>query len=241
MILELDCGNSCIKWRLLDPLQGASSSITAVSALAELPDELSVQRVRFVSVMTDEQTRTIKDHLHQRYGQEVAVARSSLHLGGVTNGYVEFDRLGSDRWLAVVAAFQLVQQDCLVIDIGTAITIDAVNHHGQHLGGFIVPGLGLLRTLLQTSTQRVRWTSGAECGAVEGFGTSTATAVEGGTLRMVQAFLRDQIQMAAEVLGGNYQIVVTGGDRDLFPAFPENIRVHIVPDLVFRGLAIACP
>lgn len=78
-------------------------------------------------------------------------------MAGVRNGYADYQRLGMDRWLAIIGAYQLARGACLVLDLGTAITADYVNAAGEHLGGYICPGLPLMRGLLRTHTQRIRY------------------------------------------------------------------------------------
>ncbi|NMM42736.1 type III pantothenate kinase [Pseudoalteromonas arctica] len=83
-------------------------------------------------------------------------AKVSKELGRLTCAYQQFENLGIDRWLALIAAFTLwPQQDCIVIDTGTATTIDVLSAQGQHLGGWILPGLDLMTHSLTQNTQRV--------------------------------------------------------------------------------------
>lgn len=77
-------------------------------------------------------------------------------LDGLTCGYSQFQNLGIDRWLALIAAYKLwPQQNCIIVDTGTATTIDVLNAQGQHLGGWIIPGLELMTRSLTQNTQRV--------------------------------------------------------------------------------------
>lgn len=171
---------------------------------------------------------------------EVACAEPALTLGGVTNGYADVQRLGLDRWLAVVAAYQLCHRPCIVIDLGTAVTIDLITRDGTHLGGYITPGIGLLTDQLRTHTKRILYDAEEARVALSDMspGRSTSEAVERGCLRMLRSYINDQITYAAHCLGGDPVIYVTGGDAALLS---EVHPVEFVPDLVFRGLAIACP
>lgn len=70
--------------------------------------------------------------------------RSKTSACGVRNGYRRVDQLGADRFLALVGAYHLHgQQEQLVVDAGTALSIDLLAVDGAHLGGFLLPGLGL--------------------------------------------------------------------------------------------------
>jgi len=124
--------------------------------------------------------------------------------------------------------------------LGTAITVDLVARDGKHLGGYIAPGIALLRGQLLAHTRRVRYDSAETALALDDLspGRSTAEAVERGCLLMARSYVSSQITLAQNPLGDEFAIYVTGGDAALVADYPS---VNCVPDLVFRGLAIACP
>jgi type III pantothenate kinase len=159
----------------------------------------------------------------------------------VRNGYEQYQRLGLDRWLAVVGAHQLSRKAALVIDLGTAVTSDFVAADGGHLGGFICPGVPLMRTQLRTHTRRTRYGGDEAVGVLEKLlpGRATAEAVERGCLLMLRGFVSGQVAMAGDLLGSDFEVFLTGGDAPLVMDVVPGSR--IVPDLVFIGLAIACP
>ncbi|PJE39035.1 MAG: pantothenate kinase [Pseudomonas sp.] len=246
MILELDCGNTFIKWRLLGGGK-ATADVGGVvdtdQALIEVVREQAVQlrACRLVSVRSDEETAQLISLLEQAFAVECRAARSAVSLSGVRNGYEQYERLGLDRWLAVVGAYQLSGKAVLVIDLGTAVTSDFVGADGGHQGGFICPGVPLMRTQLRTHTRRTRYDSDEAAKALEELvpGRATAEAVERGCLLMLRGFVSGQVAMAAELLGSDFDVFLTGGDAPLVMDVIPGARV--VPDLVFIGLAIACP
>ncbi|WP_394237664.1 pantothenate kinase [Pseudomonas anguilliseptica] len=246
MILELDCGNTFIKWRLLGDDQSSSSVGGVVESDQVLIDVVREQAVqlracRLVSVRSDDETAQLISLIEQMFAVRCRVARPAASLLGVRNGYGEYERLGLDRWLAVVAAYQLSRKAVLVIDLGTAVTSDFVMVDGAHLGGFICPGVPLMRTQLRTHTRRTRYDRDEAAKALESLvpGRATAEAVERGCLLMLRGFVTAQVAMAAELLGGDIDVFLTGGDAPLVMDVIPGARV--VPDLVFIGLAIACP
>jgi type III pantothenate kinase len=246
MILELDCGNTLIKWRLLSDGRakaGVGGVVESDQALVSVIREqrVSLRACRLVSVRSDEETAQLVSLLEAAFAIECRAAEPAVMLAGVRNGYEQYQRLGLDRWLAVVGAYQLSRKASLVIDLGTAVTVDFVTADGAHLGGFICPGLPLMRTQLQTHTRRTRYDSDEAARALEGLlpGRATAEAVERGCLLMLRGFVSSQVQMAAEVLGAEFDVFLTGGDALLVVDVIPGARV--VPDLVFIGLAIACP
>jgi len=246
MILELDCGNTFIKWRLLGGGKAAAEVggvVESDQALIEGVREQAVQlrACRLVSVRSDEETAQLISLLEQAFAVECRAACSAVSLSGVRNGYEQYERLGLDRWLAVVGAYQLSRKAVLVIDLGTAVTSDFVGADGEHQGGFICPGVPLMRTQLRTHTRRTRYDSDEAAKALDDLvpGRATAEAVERGCLLMLRGFVSGQVAMAAELLGRDFDVFLTGGDAPLVVDVIPGARV--VPDLVFIGLAIACP
>lgn len=245
MILELDCGNSFIKWRVLAVGGSLASGVAdngeeLVKALADrFSRQLSV--CRLVSVRADDETRLLCAALTERFNIDCHVAAPAQMLGGVHNGYEDYQRLGLDRWLAVVGAYSLEQGACLVVDLGTAITSDFVDGGGAHLGGFICPGMPLMRNQLLTHTRRIRYEHAAAQQAGDSLvpGRSTAEAVERGCRLMLRGFVNTQLELARQQCGRDVAVFLTGGDATMAAEWVPAARV--VPDLVFIGLAIACP
>lgn len=246
MILELDCGNSFIKWRALSE---GDSEINC-GGVAGSDDELvqairrhsaGLRACRLVSVRTDEETARLIDKLQREFAIECICACPAMELAGVRNGYEQYERLGLDRWLALVGAYRQVQKACLVLDLGTAVTSDFVDSGGQHLGGFICPGVPLMRSELRTHTRRTRYDHALAERALRSLapGRSTAEAVERGCSLMLQGFVRTQLDMARRYWDVDFEVFLTGGDAPLLVEMIPGARV--MPDLVFIGLAVACP
>ena len=130
---------------------------------------------------------------------------------------------------------------CLVIDLGTAAKADFVAANGEHLGGYICPGMPLMRSQLRTHTRRIRYDDASAERALVSLtpGRSTVEAVERGCVLMLQGFVRTQLEQAREIWGEDFTVFLTGGDAPLVKDSLPDARV--VPDLVFVGLAMACP
>jgi type III pantothenate kinase len=250
MILELDAGNTRIKWRLREQKDGktwhkvAEDSVFAEQKvpsvfielgkqLEKLPmariDRMLVSTVRgegfktvFSSVMTE------KWHLQPEYAVVAAAAC------GVRNGYEEVAKLGIDRWLAVVAAYAQTRSACCVVDCGTTITVDMVEADGQHRGGYIVPGLHLMRNALATRSKALA-TAASDWERAEP-GSSTLAAVHNGILAMALGFLRD-IRHEEARAGRKVDWFLTGGDAH-YLAKHLDWECRMVPDLVMDGLSL---
>lgn len=247
MILELDCGNSLIKWRvvrkhdLVTVAGGVADSDEALLAQLQSNPELGVRYCRMVSVRSEQETGTLRESLEKSFAVSVQVAEPAKNLSGVVNGYREFQRLGLDRWLALVAGYCLAGRGCLVIDLGTAVTSDLVDSAGRHMGGYIAPGMSLMRSQLRTHTRRIRYDDEAAREALQNLlpGQETSEAVERGCVLMLRGFVREQHALATQLLGDDCAVYLTGGDAELVK--DELPRAVVLPDLVFLGLALACP
>ncbi|RON58310.1 pantothenate kinase [Pseudomonas frederiksbergensis] len=247
MILELDCGNSFIKWRVLGAdvrLVVAEGVVDSDLALLESLNRLSdlvLKHCRLVSVRTGEETSALISLLNDAFGVSVVCAAPAREVSGVRNGYEDYEKLGLDRWLAMLGGFCLASGACLVLDFGTAVTADFIAGDGEHLGGFICPGMPLMRNQLRTHTRRIRYGDLAAERALESLvpGRTTVEAVERGCSLMLRGFVLTQLQLARSYWGENFTVFHTGGDADLVCGVVPEARV--VPDLVFVGLAMACP
>ena len=247
MILELDCGNSFIKWRVLNADvrrvvgEGVVDSDLALLESVKALKGLALKFCRLVSVRTAEETSALIALLTEAFGVSVVCAAPSREMSGVRNGYEEFERLGLDRWLAMLGGFQLASGACLVLDFGTAVTADFISRDGEHLGGFICPGMPLMRNQLRTHTRRIRYDDLAAERALESLvpGRTTVEAVERGCSLMLRGFVLTQLELARSYWGSDYSVFLTGGDAGLVSGIVPQARV--VPDLVFVGLAMACP
>jgi type III pantothenate kinase len=124
----------------------------------------------------------------------------------------------------------------VVIDCGTAITIDAIAAEGTHLGGLIVPGMDLMSTALAEAAPGVQL-QGQDNQEVSLLGRSTEAAVSGGVLYAAVSLIdRVSLDLTTE-LGSGTTILLTGGDaRRILPLLSS--KPDYDPDLVLKGLAV---
>ena len=246
MILELDCGNTRIKWRVLNLLDSSILFSGAVAGTKQLFEDLfaisglQLNGCRLCSVRSSTETQALLDAVASVFAIKCLVAKSQVGLAGVVNGYCAPEKLGVDRWLAILAAYKITRGACLVVDLGTAVTADYVASDGKHLGGYICPGLGLLNDKLLARAQGIFDLCAVDkCSQDVAPGRSTDEAVSRGALLMLRGFVESQVRAAPGLLGGSFALLLTGGDADLVGALP--VEPLIIKDLVFIGLAIACP
>ena len=234
MILDIDAGNSFVKWRVVDDSEVIAAGSEATEQVSKQGLDLtrieSLNQARISSVVNRALAEKLREQVQQQFNVEMQIARVSSIVSGVSCGYTEPETLGIDRWLAVVAAYQRYLGPVLVVDAGSAITIDLIGPQGVHLGGYISPGLRLMREALWQGTAKV------QVDRVESLnmlvpGTCTQDAVNRGCLLAVVATI--------EKLASQYpaSIVITGGDATVVAEALSLTSDH-VPDLVLDGLAV---
>lgn len=234
MILEIDIGNSRVKWRAVDT-DGAIRHGHCARDTADWPGTLpqqGVTQVRVANVGGPEAAEQLTSWARARWGLTPGYARSMRMLAGVVNGYREPERLGVDRWLALLAAWRELHGGAVVVSAGTALTVDILAADGQHNGGYIVPGLRLMRDALISGTSGVR--PAAEALVSLAPGRSTTEAVLHGCMAMAVALIERARRDVAT------PVVLSGGDAEALAPWLAG-PVLRRPDLVLDGLGIALP
>lgn len=244
MILDLDIGNTLSKWRLKDT---ASSEIRSRGAVwtreewrpgADIPDLDVVEAVRISSVARQTVLRETVGLLRRQVGA-VYVARSTSEALGVTNGYENPGRLGVDRWMGALAGYHLAG-GCCSVDCGSAITIDFVLPGGRHLGGYILPGLRLMKESLQLGTRNVAIDPDSEADELLAPGKNTIEAVNHGIFMAAVSAVNRIYSEVCDREGVALPLLLTGGDARVVS---RGIRVpHALwPDMVYGGLEACFP
>jgi len=245
--LLVDIGNTRTKWLVA----GGDGFFARGSVLNDqlagvkfcLPSQLDSVWVSCVG--GDELFDKVADRIREVSGLSVNRAVVKEYAAGMHNAYRAIDRLGVDRWVAALGARSLVPQgDLIVIDAGTAITIDVVSQANRFEGGVILPGRVLMQRSLVSNTAGVLSVP-SEVDSV--IGKSTQQCVNSGALyglvgaieRVVseikQTFREPEEAVAAE---GSLQVLICGGDADkLLPLLSANYRFE--PDVLFYGLLVA--
>ena len=169
---------------------------------------------------------------------DVHFAKSEREACGVRNAYRQPRRMGVDRWVAMIGAWAEFGSSVIVVDAGTAVTIDAIDDDGQHLGGQIFPGVALMAGALAAETSDLPAPRARTPAAVAGldiFGDSTARAIQQGTWNAVVG----AVDRAITTLRSNaYEplVVLTGGDASRMLTALGTEPLHR-PNLVLQGLA----
>ena len=245
MILEIDVGNTWAKWRLLDGIQIVKRGRTLSAAFPQ--EDLcllkGVRRVRCASVSSHEKTAAIVHSLASIFGIDVELAETAKCQAGLTNGYQNPAQMGVDRWLAMLAAFNAAKCGCLVVSCGTAVTIDSIRDDGMHEGGYILPGLMMMRDALLSRTGRIQYHC-AEFDVSRVLGDSTARAVEHGAVNAVLSAIEHACDEHVK-RQGSCNLFITGGDAPSLAKHlslvSSSVSCHFVEDLVLNGLQHGLP
>lgn len=243
MILELDIGNSRLKWRLLAD-DGARIDGGFAPHLPEPGHDypwreegrVAPERARIASVADPGFNTALARELEVEGTGQIDFARATARSGRLLSGYREPERMGVDRWLALVAAAERCSGAYAVVDAGSAITFDLVGDDGVHQGGWIVPGLRMMRSALLAGTAGIRLPK-VELEAPAAPGRDTAEAVGFGTMLLAGDFVVRRVDAFRQRFPGA-PVFVTGGDGERIVPTTVEHRV-LVPDLVLDGLARA--
>jgi type III pantothenate kinase len=244
MMLLVDIGNTRVKWARVQnghlsigtPLMHREQSLVVIWdtlwGAIPLPERVVVACVAGGGIAA-----SLTAWCLAHWGVRPEFVSAGAAACGVSSGYRVPSELGVDRWLAMIAARQLPEFDgraLCVVGCGTALTVDVVTADGRHLGGWIAPGLGLMRQLLAQGTA-VRTADTANVANCSEFGHGTAEAVTAGTLQAAAGMVLQAMALAQQRVNGVPLGVLTGGDADtLLPLLPG--AVGVVPDLVLHGL-----
>jgi type III pantothenate kinase len=145
------------------------------------------------------------------------------------------ERFGIDRALAAHAAYHRFHDSCVVIDAGTAITVDAVDSAGNITGGFIIPGVHTMAWALAVRTGLPEASPGEPDGRL---GSGTETCISRGIANGVEGAVRRLLEIAAEEVGSASRIMITGGGGTrIFRTLPDGAEYR--PELTLEGLGFA--
>jgi len=230
-VLLVDIGNTRIKWQLRKAGGIVKESALLKDNAAHFSWPQNVQGVLVSSVSTNAE---LQELMQQLYGGRLHwLATPMREHDAFIHCYPQPERLGVDRWLAMLGARLQNDGRLLVVDAGTALTIDLLDAGNQHRGGYIVPGLDMSRKALFGGTDRVRRFTddhGDESSIAPG--ENTLACVSAGTLRQQVALVQS---VAAEY--PDYQCLITGGDGAVLA---EQLDSRYYPNLIFDGMDSLC-
>jgi len=243
--LLIDIGNSSLKWAqsssgvlsdMLQQQQQHSDNITSAFFTKywqdlDKPGEIIASCVAQKSVW-----QALEKACDELWGIKVQKVNSLKEGFGLINAYDDALALGSDRWCAMIGGLQITDSAFIVIDAGSALTLDVVDISGSHLGGYIVPGLEMMRKSLGLHTAQVKTDATSANITSLSLASSTSQCVEAGihltTVKLIEAVYEKESKQLKKC-----QCLLTGGDAKIL-ADLLSVKCVMMPDLVLRGLAV---
>ncbi|NRF66100.1 type III pantothenate kinase [Aquincola sp. S2] len=244
--LAIDIGNTRLKWSLYGSPQPGAAVLSHGAVFLENIDHLAEgdwktlappSSVLGCNVAGDAIRRRVEEQL-EIWDIEPRWVVSSAHAGGIHNGYDHPPRLGTDRFVAQIGArhhvlSRGVVRPVLVVMIGTAVTVDAVDAEGKFLGGLILPGHGIMLRALESGTAGLR----VPTGEVVKFPTNTSDALtSGGTYAITGAIERMHRHLA--VHSGEPPLTLVTGGAGWKVAPTMELEHELVDSLIFDGLLV---
>lgn len=266
--LLIDAGNSHLKWAILSENQNRLengrelSKQQSISHKFELPIEVfekivtesqDCNSVLIVSVLGETFSSAAKK-IARKHSMEFVEVTSQEELGNIKNGYKDPSKLGADRFVGIIAAYHLQnsssveKQACIVVDSGTATTIDAVDKNGKHLGGVILPGLYLCSDSLLENTELLGlWGNEDKTFTPQCFAKETTQAIASGCLlghagaieHICNMMEQDLIKETTEVndTDGEVKRVICGGAAESLLPYMAN-DYDLQDNLLMLGLKV---
>jgi len=249
MRLLFDVGNTRVKWAVEGDgkLDAVDAFVHAGCDLAKIREQLdsriqmaSVDSVWLSCVGSESISRLLEQWVSDRFGLTINLVKVAEQACDITNNYADISKLGVDRWVAALGVREFVASgDVLIIDAGTAITIDVLDADNVFQGGVILPGMVLMHDSL------IGRTAGIESqlsGDVKLIGRTTQECVNSGVRRgVVGAVEKVVFEMRRYLQNETAQanspsVLIAGGDADLIKQ-NSSFEYQSADNLVLRGLA----
>lgn len=240
MVILMDAGNSRIKWCWLTE-KGLGTvnyrsyeELGKVDTLTALLSEQKPDQLVAVHVLGDKFDDTIR-LTSQTLDIDYHIVRSLADAYGVKNAYDKPAQLGADRFVALAGAHHHYKNRAvIVIDCGTAVTIDGISSSGQHIGGVIIPGLQLWADTLINNTEMLH---ASDTLASEVFATNTKDGINSGRLLGLSGAINNICDVMENNMQAPIKRVLCGGDSPTLSALMPD-SYELMPDLVLHGLRI---
>jgi type III pantothenate kinase len=245
MLFALDIGNSRLKWALYETPHPSSPLVAQGVCFLENIDQLAENEWADLPVPThilgcivagDAIKGRVKEQLDIWDAAPQWVVASEAE-GGVTNGYDYPTRLGADRWVAIIGARQrlihqgLAGKPLVVVMVGTAVTVEAIDPSGKFLGGFIIPGHGIMLKALESGTAGLH----VPTGEVVLFPTNTSDALTSGGTYAIAGAVERMMDHVRSYSGQEPHCIMTGGAGwKMAPSM--STQFELVDNLIFDGL-----
>lgn len=242
--LAIDIGNTRLKWALYsEPRWGAKLLAQGVDFLDHIDRlaethwaELPAPGMMAGCCVAGEPVRRRLDEQLEIWDITPHWVHANAQTAGMTNGYDHPGRLGADRWVAMVGArnYLLAQgrkQPIIVVMVGTAVTVEAIDANGRFLGGLILPGHGMMLRALESGTAGLH----VPTGVVTPFPTNTSDALTSGGTYAIAGAVERMVQHLQAHCGQEPACIMTGGAGwKMAPSMTRTFELR--ESLIFDGL-----
>ena len=237
MNLLVDIGNQYVKWSFGD--ESGSFELSPPSSLdLNLKDQLrpldDVTGVYFVNVAGREVSEIFRDWALSVWNIDPVESFPQIKQCGVSNGYRQVQQLGADRWAAAIGAWHTTRAATIIVDCGTAITVDALSESAEFIGGSIMPGIQLSKESLYRRAPGINELSFRMPTDIPA--RTTVEAVSTGVIFSLVGGVEILIDEYQAITGESSRLLITGGDAKFIQQHSSK-KFEYVPNLVLRGLS----
>jgi type III pantothenate kinase len=242
--LAIDIGNTRLKWALYAaPQPGATVLHQGISFLETIDDlaegdwkNLPVPTSMLGCVVAGEAVRRRVEEQMEMWELDPHWVVPKAQEAGLVNGYDHPGRLGADRWVCLAGARWHVLKSgtprpALVVMVGTAVTVDALDASGRFLGGLILPGFGLMQRALEQGTDGLK----VPTGEVVDFPTNTSDALMSGGANAMAGAIERQARRLRQRTGQEPLLLMTGGAAVKLAPITD-LPFETLDSLIFDGL-----
>lgn len=245
MFLAIDVGNTRLKWALYDqavpgaqPLSHGAEFLENIDKLADGPwRELPAPSSVLGCVVAGDAIKLrVQEQMEELWDVPPRWVYATSGEAGLVNGYDHPTRLGADRWVAMIGAWHRMRAQGLVrplvvVMVGTAVTVEAINADGRFLGGFILPGHGIMLRALESGTAGLH----VPTGDVREFPTNTSDALTSGGTYAIAGAVERMVQHVRQHCAAEPVCYMTGGAGWKMAPF-LSVPFELVDSLIFDGL-----
>jgi type III pantothenate kinase len=243
--LAIDVGNTRLKWAMYPQAAVGTEPMAAGAEFLENIDKLAdgewsrlppPDRMLGCCVAGDAIKRRVEEQMEEQWSVPAHWVVPNAAEAGLVNGYDHPTRLGADRWVAMIGAHDRMlaqgpQRPMVVVMVGTAVTVEAVDANGRFLGGFILPGHGIMLRALESGTAGLH----VPTGEVRAFPTNTSDALTSGGTFAIAGAIERMVQHVRQHCGAEPACYMTGGAG--WKMAPHmSVPFELVESLVFDGL-----
>lgn len=242
--LAIDIGNTRLKWAMFESSRPGSRVLAQGAEFLDHVDRLAEHAWANLPPPTCMLGCVVaSDAVKHRVESQMEIwdvtpqwVVASSHEAGVSNGYDHPARLGADRWVAMIGAWHRMlamgpPRPIVVTMVGTAVTVEAIDAGGRFLGGYILPGHGIMLRALESGTAGLH----VPTGEVRAFPTNTSDALTSGGTFAIAGAMERMVQHVRQHCGADPWCVMAGGAGwKMAPSL--SVPFDLVDTLVFDGL-----